>query len=130
MKLANRIHIILCDDVRTETGNKFSLMGVYHRNMVFKDFPAALPKLCFCIMIEGIKVDFRECNVVVKCPETEPMSILLRLSEENYTGRDMVLFAIMAPFRVKAAGTAKLEVRLGRNRRPSAVHKFEIQQVQ
>jgi hypothetical protein len=39
------IHVLYCDDIRTEIGGKHSFMGVYNSEMVFPDFPASLPKL-------------------------------------------------------------------------------------
>jgi len=128
MRLANKIQTILCDDVRTETGNKFSLMGIYGKNIIFKKIPAGLPQLCLCIMIERAKVDFQELNVVLKCPETETAHIKLSLSEENQVGLNMVLFAKIIPFRAKAIGPAKFEVRVDNNKRPSIIHRFEIKQ--
>jgi hypothetical protein len=44
-----RVEVIYCDDIRNETGNKHSLMGVYHGNLVVNSFPAQFPKLCVWI---------------------------------------------------------------------------------
>ncbi|GMW07427.1 MAG: hypothetical protein QY320_00310 [Gammaproteobacteria bacterium] len=38
---------VVCDDVRQETGNKMSMMGIYEQTIVFPGFPAAVPRLCF-----------------------------------------------------------------------------------
>lgn len=43
---------IFCDDVRMETGNKMSYMGIYQGNMYLKSFPAVLPR--FCISVKAI----------------------------------------------------------------------------
>ena len=40
------ITAILCDDIRQEMGNKYSLMGCYQGELVVPMVPAALPKLC------------------------------------------------------------------------------------
>lgn len=37
---------IYCDDVRSEIGNKVSYMGIYGPNILLKEFPAVLSKLC------------------------------------------------------------------------------------
>jgi hypothetical protein len=48
-----RGYTIFCDDIRTEVGNKPSLMGIYTgRLVVFSDFPFQLPKLCLWIRYE------------------------------------------------------------------------------
>lgn len=44
---ASRIVIAqFCDDVRHETGNKYSLMGCYGDELIIDKLPAALSKLC------------------------------------------------------------------------------------
>ncbi|MDY6954284.1 MAG: hypothetical protein SWE60_22490 [Thermodesulfobacteriota bacterium] len=125
MKIADKITLILCDDVREETGNKYSLMGVYGADLVFANFPALLPKLCLCIMLNNVKVDFGQCNVTGKLPETEPTQIRLDVSGD-IIGQNITLFAVMVPFRAKCAGEAKIEVRFAGNSRPSVVQRFEI----
>ena len=128
MKIANKITTIICDDVRSEVGNKFSLMGVYQRNIIFKKLPSILPKLCLCILIEKINVDLQECNITLKCPETEPTYLKLDLSEQNHIGFDVALFAMIVPFRAKVPGIARFELRFNKTKQPSIIHKFEIQQ--
>ena len=128
VKLANKIQTILCDDMRTETGNKFSLMGIFGPSIVFKKIPGALPQLCLCIMIEEVKVNFRELNITLKSPEAEDTHLKLSLPKENQVGLNIVLFAKIIPFRAKATGPAKLEVRVDKNKIPLTIHKFEIQQ--
>ena len=95
MKLANRIQTILCDDVRNETRNKFSLMGVYTQNVVFQKLPAILPKLCFCVMMQGVSTDFQKCQVTLKSPETEPVHLKLELSKDSHIGKDINLFELL-----------------------------------
>jgi len=127
MKIADKITLILCDDVREETGNKYSLMGVYGAELVFANLPALLPKLCLSVMLNDVKADFGECNVTVKLPETDPTQIRLDVSG-NIIGQNITLFAVMVPFRAKCAGEAKVEVRFAGNSKPSVVHKFQIKE--
>lgn len=37
--------VIFCDDIRVETGNKFTLVGCYGADLLLPQFPATLPKL-------------------------------------------------------------------------------------
>lgn len=129
MKLARRIYTILCDDIRSEEGNKFSLMGVYSRTINLPTFPALLSKLCLCIMMEDLKVDFKECKVTLKCPEAEPINLTLKMEEESQIGKNIYLFAVFSPFRIKTPGLARFEVRIDNNKRSFVIHKFEFQQV-
>jgi hypothetical protein len=43
--------LIVCDDVRSEASGKDIIIGVYNDSIVFKAFPALLPKLSFRIML-------------------------------------------------------------------------------
>lgn len=40
-----QLQAMYCDDVRQETGNKLSFMGVYRGRLIVQSFPAVLPKL-------------------------------------------------------------------------------------
>jgi hypothetical protein len=40
--LDNLRTILLCDDIRTETGNKFSLMGLLTGDLLVSEFPASI----------------------------------------------------------------------------------------
>jgi hypothetical protein len=40
------LHALYCDDVRFETGNKPSYMGIYSQQMLLETIPLAIPKFC------------------------------------------------------------------------------------
>ncbi len=46
------VHVVYCDDIRNEMGNKISLMGIYDSELVTQVFPVNLPKLCAQIMVK------------------------------------------------------------------------------
>lgn len=41
------LYSIFCDDIRQESGNKFSLMGIYNKDIQIKQLPAKKPSLFF-----------------------------------------------------------------------------------
>lgn len=43
---------LFCDDVRNEVGNKLSLMGVYGQDLLLREFPTTLPKLCAVMLLD------------------------------------------------------------------------------
>jgi len=43
---------LFCDDVRSEVGNKLSLMGVYGQDLLLREFPTTLPKLCAVMLLD------------------------------------------------------------------------------
>lgn len=53
MPLEPRGFTLFCDDVRHEVGNKSSLIGVYHGEMIIGGaFPATLPKLGLYVQVQ------------------------------------------------------------------------------
>ena len=46
-----QVDTIFCDDVREESGNKLSYMGLYGGNVLLERFPTVLPKLCAVISL-------------------------------------------------------------------------------
>lgn len=45
------LDVVYCDDVRHESGGKFSYIGTYTGSMEFGSFPAALPKFCVAAIL-------------------------------------------------------------------------------
>jgi hypothetical protein len=45
----------ICDDVRSEQGNKITLVGYYGQSMNLGVLPAALPKLCFFSQFDSLE---------------------------------------------------------------------------
>lgn len=42
-----------CDDIRSELGNKISLIGIYGADLLLPELPAVLPKLCIYAQVYG-----------------------------------------------------------------------------
>ncbi len=64
------LEVVFCDDIRTEIGNKPSLMGVYPAEMLVERFPATLPRFCAWV------------NLVTPV-EDAPEQIRVRLMQED-----------------------------------------------
>ena len=61
------IHVVYCDDLRPEIGNKTSFMGVYQQKMIVSQLPAVLSKLCIFITIgTPVEEPFKSLRVFVK----------------------------------------------------------------
>lgn len=45
------VHVLYCDDIRQEIGNKLSYMGTYEGIMLVPAFPVTIPKLAIAIRV-------------------------------------------------------------------------------
>jgi len=73
MDIAKKHHVILCDDVRNEVGNKLSFMGVYGPELWVGKVPALMPHLCFVVMLDRIEQSFISAKARVTLPGGEPV---------------------------------------------------------
>lgn len=72
------IHVIWCDDVRHEMGNKPSLMGVYTEQLVMPMLPASVNRLCAYVQLATpIDRPFKDLDVrILRNDATEPVAIM------------------------------------------------------
>jgi hypothetical protein len=96
---------IFADDLRQETGNKFSLMGVYQFDMIVQqDFPISLPKFAILINYYEIKGAFNEgLNVKIFLPGNKEDAPQLTWQIDG-TARDNV----KSPYEVVEADAERL----------------------
>lgn len=125
-KIAKDEFVVLCDDIREETGNKRSLMGVYSDNLILKNVPATLPKICLYIMLGGIKRQFENIHVTTKLPKLEPHSFELKALPLINVGQNMSMGIVISPFKVQSQGNARFEIRLDNDEKSSLIYKFKI----
>lgn len=59
------VHVVYCDDVRQEVGNKFSIMGVYGSDLLLPSFPAQLAKLATIITVT-VPADRKPSELIVR----------------------------------------------------------------
>ena len=74
--------LIICEDIRTEAGNKTTLCGIYSNGIIFQESESVktIPQLCVYGLFEAINED---CEVIVSILtpsgavvfETPPMTI-------------------------------------------------------
>lgn len=94
--------IIFCDDIRQETGNKLTLVGIYGSHVYLpKDakFPAGMRQLCAYLRFSGVrggeklslKVE-RETKVVYESPEPSELRAPNQEDEYSQVGLFLVPF--------------------------------------
>ncbi len=126
MKLAKKITLLLCEDIREEKGNKLSVMGVYGYQLVLDRIPAMLPKLCLCVMLTEIVTVFSRFDVTVTLPNSEPILLTISGMSDVALGENRNLGIIVSPARINAAGKARFELCFDEEKKPSIIHRFEI----
>ncbi len=118
------IHVIYCDDIRNELGNKLSLMGIYDSELVVPAFPMTLPKLCAQILIrfqgqilpkESMKIELLNGDVSMAVFELDKKSLE---AVEIPTAEDHVpvdersvsiqVHFILAPFSLEGPSTLRV----------------------
>lgn len=127
-KIAKEIHTILCDDIRTEIGNKVSLMGVYAEDIILNKIPFVFPHLCLAIFIRGLKEKFSKLRVTFKVPNGKPVEIFSEIPPSASEGSNFKMLIQISPVKIEEAGQAEFELRFDDAAKPNATHKFMIKQ--
>ena len=85
------LHTIYCDDIRTEVGNKLSLMGMYSSHLYVESFPATLPRLgCFATYCEDIDAPLQDGTLTLLLNGQEIVSSVSSAANQKRSARDGV----------------------------------------
>lgn len=129
MKIANKVYMILCEDIREEKGGKLSLLGVYgidKSGIIPDEIPSNLHKLCLAVMLSEIQIELTKCHVTITAPGKEKMEINLPTTPTHEIGKNVTLGIAVSPFQISKAGEAKFELRFNNEKKPSLVFNFQI----
>lgn len=123
------LHLIthICDDIRFETGNKVSLMGLYDQAVVVKKLPARLSKLCFFQTwadspgVTSVAVELRG----------EPVGAVFRiegrvLREEEKTKTRLRLMLTFSPVELRAEGEVEFVTYCNESSKPEWTHRITV----
>jgi len=109
-------HLLVCDDVRQELGNKRSYIGAYGSDIIVAAIPSILPKLCFALTVKTPKSDpLRSMEVQIEMPSSPtiklvmPPEMLQNFEQADGDDREFEKFSyeallISTPFEIKAEG--------------------------
>lgn len=104
---------ILCDDIRTETGNKVSLMGVYGREIRVAGTEAVLPRLNLYKRLSATNP--LQCSALLDLIGPDEKSVLPhtppRLDDIKLSG-EVNLGLGVGPLRLKDAGEYNMRLTL------------------
>ncbi len=105
-------HFLVCDDIRKETNNKTSVMGIYGQGTVLT-IPTVLPRLCFYLTFTGV-MDGDKITIQLRDPKDE---ILKQLDTPEFNiprkeGEDVVLHMIFSGVQISQEGLYTLVTKL------------------
>lgn len=128
MDIAKKYHIILCDDVRHEVGNKLSLMGVYGADLCISRLPAMLPHLCIVVMLEGIVKTFHDIQARVLLPDSQPLFLTIPGPPRVFEGSNHTIVVAFAPAKINSSGKGILELYFFNEDVPQIHYEFAIKE--
>jgi hypothetical protein len=125
-KIAQKIHVIMCDDLRREVGNKMSLMGVYSGDILLNRLPSTLKSLVFVLVLENLLTPFKKIFVTLKLPKDKSNELVIDAPQKVNLKMNMNLGFGFSPVVLQNSGNAKVEFRFDDDKKPRIVYSFEI----
>lgn len=126
-KVAKNIYMILCDDIREETGNKNSLIGVYSDSVIVKQTPTILPKISLYVMLKKITRTFNEIKIKSFFPKSNPQNYIMATPSHFDIGTSLSFGLTISPFRITSPGKARFELYVDNEEKPFAIYRFIIE---
>jgi len=101
---------LLCDDIREEKHNKFTLVGLYTSKIILNNtLPALFPKLCMRICFDVSRPYKDDFNVFIRRPNKSVMGpFLVKVTPAKDQTGESFLNITMCPFPVDSEGSYEL----------------------
>lgn len=129
MRLAKKISMILCEDIREEKANKLAYLGVFgieNTEIILDEIPGNIARLCLAIMLSETNTKIEKLDVTVLSPGLKKINFTLPGTPQNNVGKNVTLGVIVSPFKVAAAGEAKFEIKFNDEKKPSLIFRFKV----
>jgi len=124
------LYTLICDDLRSEVGQKVSLMGVYNEEITLSAIPSRLPKLSiFQRWVESPTLEKVDVELRGTCLDT-PIRVTGRRHEDQ-GGRTSV--QIMLPFfglAIVREGTLEFATYINDDTEPRYVHALRVKRAE
>ncbi|MCA8492537.1 DUF6941 family protein [Burkholderia arboris] len=109
------LHVVYCDDVRSEIGGKFTLVGVYSSDLQVPTAPVALPKLCVVsTFVVPINMDVTQLNFKLMKDDVEIAKFEIDTPRKKpainplYTRWTYSNITTLSPFPIEGPGTLRV----------------------
>jgi hypothetical protein len=125
LKIAKKVHFVICDDVRQEVGNKLSLMGIYNELILYK-LPSMLRSFTIVIFLEKILLPFNKLIIKLELPEGKISEFTIEAPKGTKKGKNANLIVGISPIVINSEGEATISVRLPEDEDRKIEHIFNI----
>ena len=117
------IDFIICDDIRSEVGNKVSLMGIYGNTIVIPQMRFRFSKLCFIQRLVKGEGEFKAKTVL-----SSPSKAIGQLMFDKviFTGAETALFAIFEAIQIDEVGSYRIETFFDDDASPTINYAFNV----
>lgn len=108
MQICDNISMLICDDVREESGNKISIMGLFDQVILVKNPITTLPQLCFFTILENVHVKLEKVVFTIINPENKKISFTLEIKNEKKSRKNHRIIVKLAPFQIAGFGEYRI----------------------
>jgi hypothetical protein len=104
-------YAIICEDIRHEIGDKFSLIGIYGSDIHVAQLPFLFPKLCVAISYKNMQGG-DTFSIGLKDPSDQPLAemVLGTVPKEVEGPSRFMVFNVFPPLQIQESGTHKLVI--------------------
>jgi hypothetical protein len=122
---------IICDDIRAETGHKYSLMGLYDEAIVVESVPGRIAKLCMyqrwaevTKFPSSFRVEIKGSALGGKIFNVEPLPADVKDYDPARTKAQLMV--VVAPLDLITAGEIQFLTYVEHKTQPTYSHKLEV----
>jgi len=104
-------YAIICDDIRHEMGDKFSLIGIYGADVYVAQLPFLFPKLCVAVSYRNMRSGDR-FKIEVRDPSDQPLidAIVGEVPTEAGDLDRFMIFGVFPPLRIEEKGVYSIVI--------------------
>jgi hypothetical protein len=127
--IAKKITILLCDDIRQETGNKMSIMGLFGKTILCKTLPTFLRQLGIVVQLEKLKKNIEKIYISVKIPGDKDIKnpLIVKIPPPN-TDELVSVAILLGGIKLTQHGKCVVELRESEKSEPFEKYEFYIRE--
>jgi hypothetical protein len=121
-------YAIICDDIRHEMGDKFSLIGVYGSHMGVARLPFVLPKLSVAVAYRNVQGG-DTFSITLKDPSDQTVGepIMNEVPKELTRLTRFMIFGVFPPMQITQAGLYKVGIVINQDEASKRQIEFAIE---